>query len=111
LPYTVNGFIVGILQKHVNGFIAMSSLKGGRGKALPWKTTHVRCPEPISDEVRRIIDIWKAEQLEVDSTQKTTLKTSDEVSEIVRKILRSKKSARVSIERLLTELGYEVNLD
>lgn len=89
----------------------MSLTKGGRGKVLPWKTTHVRCPEPIADEVRRIIDIWKAEQLEEDSTQKNTLKTSDEVADIVQKILRSKKSARVSIERLLTELGYEVNLD
>lgn len=89
----------------------MSLTKGGRGKTLPWKTTHVRCPEPIADEVRKIIDIWKAEQLEENPTQKNTLKTSDEIVEIVRKILRSKKSARVSIERLLTELGYEVTLD
>lgn len=89
----------------------MPTLKGGRGKKLPWRTTHVRCPEPIADEVRRIIDIWKAEQLEGDSTQQKTPIVSDEVVEIVKKILRSKKSARVSIERLLTELGYEVTLD
>jgi hypothetical protein len=89
----------------------MSSTKGGRGKKLPWSTTHVRCPEPIADEVRRIIDIWKTEQLEGNPTQKKTPITSAEVVEIVNKILRSKKSARISIERLLTELGYEVTLD
>lgn len=33
--------------------------KGGRGKTAPYKTTHLRVPEPIKDRIRVIIDDYR----------------------------------------------------
>lgn len=33
--------------------------KGGRGKTAPYKSTHLRVPEPIKDRIQAIIDDYR----------------------------------------------------
>lgn len=90
----------------------MSILKGGRGQKAPWETTHVRCPVPIRDEIQSQINQWKAKRIGGDSTyEEKPLADLDSVINLAEKVLNQKKSARVSIEKLLTEIyGQEVKL-
>jgi hypothetical protein len=38
----------------------MTRVGGGRGHKAPYKSTHVRVPEPIKDKVEKLIDEYKA---------------------------------------------------
>lgn len=86
----------------------MSTLKGGRGKKAPWDNVMIRCPEPISNEVKQTIDAWKQAQVEPESTTDKQPVTALDIRPVVERILRQKKSARVSVLALLAELGYDV---
>jgi len=88
----------------------MGILKGGRGQKAPWNTIMVRCPEPIKDKVSGMIDDWKQSQLDPDYQAQNQSLPSADLKPIVERILRQKKSARVSILALLSELGYEIQL-
>lgn len=37
----------------------MPKPKGGRGKIAPYRTTHLRVPEPIKDQIQSIIDDYR----------------------------------------------------
>lgn len=79
----------------------MSKPVGGRGIKAPYKTTHVRVPEPIKAEIERIIDRYK----EGGKTESSNLLTGiDEAVTIAKAILISKKSARQSMQKLLTAI-------
>lgn len=79
--------------------------KGGRGKKAPYKTTHVRIPEPIKAEVERMAAQYRAGELD------TTMPSVDDAIQTAQSILKQKKSARVSMEKLLTSLyGQDVAL-
>lgn len=88
----------------------MAILKGGRGQKAPWETAMVRCPEPIKDKVQSVIDDWKRSQLDPDYQGENQAMAVDDLKPIVERILRQKKSARVSVLALLSELGYDINL-
>ena len=45
-------------DKPVNGLNSMKP-KGGRGKTAPYKSTHLRVPEPIKDRIQAIIDDYR----------------------------------------------------
>lgn len=79
----------------------MNKPKGGRGHKAPYETTHVRIPVPILEEVERLKQRYHSE----DPNEPVNLVTSFEEAIILAKgILTQKKSARVSLEKLLTAL-------
>jgi nitrate/nitrite-specific signal transduction histidine kinase len=39
----------------------MDKPKGGRGHKAPYRTTHLRVPDPIKDRLQAIIDQWREE--------------------------------------------------
>lgn len=80
------------------------SNKGGRGNKAPYESTHVRVPVPIKAEVEKLINEFK---LGIDGHTEnllTGLIEVDEAVKIAQGILKQKKSARVSVEKLLTAL-------
>jgi hypothetical protein len=81
----------------------MSKPAGGRGKKAPYETTHIRVPEPIKAEVQRMIDRFHGSEVETDLNLETSL---SEAVVLAESILSQKKSARVSMEKLLTALYH-----
>lgn len=94
--------------------------KGGRGVSAPYKTTHVRVPVPLKDEVSNLIEAWHNSQNAFDSEEgleksednvNRLLDDPDLVIAIAHEILKKKKSARVSIELLIRAIfGEEIKL-
>lgn len=79
----------------------MSKPSGGRGRKAPYTTTHMRVPEPIKSEVQRMIERFHGDVPETDTKLETSLSAAVTIAE---SIMLQKKSARVSIEKLLTAL-------
>ena len=74
---------------------------GGRGKKAPYETTHVRIPKPLIAEVEAL----KKKFFGMDQEEAINSLTSIEDATVLAKsILIQKKSARVSLEKLLTAL-------
>lgn len=92
----------------------MNKPKGGRGVTAPYETTHVRVPVPIKAKVDRLIEeyrelIFEAKIPERDKfncSNAMTLTTVEEAKALAQSILKQKKSAKLSLEKLLTAL-YE----
>ena len=84
----------------------MTTPVGGRGKVAPYKTIHVRIPEPIKEEVqeltRRYRDSVFGDSDVADAS--TPSMTSEEAVEKARQILKLKKSAKLSMQKLLTSI-------
>jgi hypothetical protein len=84
----------------------MTVWRGGRGVKAPYETTHIRIPLPIKDQVQALADRYR---------ETTVLDSADPQLEtaiaLAKKILTQKRSARVSMEKLLTSLyGQRVEL-
>jgi hypothetical protein len=86
--------------KLVNRVYAMTVWRGGRGVKAPYESTHVRIPVPIKDRVEELSKAYKDGRLE-ESSYPLSLEDAVEAS---RKILKQKKSARVSMENLLADI-------
>lgn len=92
----------------------MNKPRGGRGVRAPYESTHVRVPIPLKPKVDKMVDEYRALILEgkVPEREKyncpdaMTLTTLGEATAICREILKQKKSAKASLEKLLTAL-YE----
>lgn len=85
----------------------MAVWKGGRGVKAPYESTHVRVPVPIKEEVEKLIEQFKSGQ----KKEEKQLPSLEESIEVARRILNQKKSARVSIQSLLTSIyGEDVTL-
>lgn len=81
---------------------------GGRGNKAPYETTHIRVPVPIKSEVERLIERFREGG---DTATQNTLTGLDEAVIAAKGILTSKKSARVSMEKLLTVIyGEKIEL-
>jgi len=83
--------------------------KGGRGQKTDYGSKMIRVPEPLIEEVKRLKDeFYGSGSGDRDSS---TLPDHQTALETAQSILKSKKSARVSLERLLAALyGQEVKL-
>ena len=82
----------------------MSVWKGGRGVKAPWTTTHVRIPEPIKDRVQALSEAFKSGEMNEPMTLEEAIETAQ-------KIMKQKKSAKVSMQSLLTAIyGKNVEL-
>lgn len=90
--------------KPVNEFMIMAVWKGGRGVKAPYATTHVRIPEPIKARVEAMSQAFKDGELSEPIA-------CDEAVEAAQRILKQKKSAKVSMQSLLTAIyGKEITL-
>lgn len=86
----------------------MSKPTGGRGIKAPYETTHIRVPVPIKSDVQRLIDRFRDGG---DSRTENPLTTLEDAVSIAKGILMQKKSARVSMQKLLTAIyGQDVEL-
>lgn len=84
---------------------------GGRGKKANYDTKVIRVPLPVVDEVESLIADFRNGNEEQISDKKQDTLTLDEALEAARKVLKSKKSASVSVKKLLQVLyGCEINL-
>lgn len=84
----------------------MPENKGGRGKKAPYETTHVRIPVPIKEIVEKL----SADYKEGNPTELVNAIPLDKALEEAKRIMRSKKSAKVSMQNLLTAI-YSVDVD
>lgn len=109
----------------------MNKPVGGRGNSAPYKSTHVRIPEPIKDRVENLKRLYFSGDLEehdrliaenselankyrekdlgVDEIKdkRECSFNKDDLLVLGRDILKQKKSARVSVLKLLTALCDE----
>lgn len=69
----------------------------------------VRTPEPIKAEVQALIDDWKASQVDPTYQRQQQIVTADQARAAVAKILKRKRSARVSVLALLADLGLPLD--
>lgn len=82
----------------------MAVWKGGRGVKAPYTTTHVRIPEPLKDRVQALSEAFKAGEM-------SEPMTPEEAVEAAQNILKKKKSAKVSMQSLLTAIyGKDIEL-
>ena len=81
---------------------------GGRGKKAPYTSTHVRVPDALLSEVEALKrKYFNAEEEELIKP----LTSIEDATEIAKGILTHKKSARASLEKLLTALyGTDITL-
>ncbi len=77
---------------------------GGRGVKAPYETTHVRVPEPIKPQVERLIEQFRSGG---DSHSLNPLTSLDDAAATAKGILLQKKSARISMQKLLTAIYGE----
>jgi hypothetical protein len=77
---------------------------GGRGVKAPYETTHVRVPEPIKPQVERLIEQFRSGG---DSQSLNPLTSLDDAAATAKGILLQKKSARKSMQKLLTAIYGE----
>lgn len=86
----------------------MNKQLGGRGKKAPYETTHVRVPVPIKPQIEALIEQFKSGESESSENPLTSI---DEAVILAKSILTQKKSARVSLQKLLTGIyGVEITL-
>jgi hypothetical protein len=86
----------------------MPKAKGGRGIKAPYETTHVRVPEPVKPEVERLISRFH-ETGEIGEEKPLT--GIEEAISFAKGILLQKRSAKTSLEKLLTAIyGQKVSL-
>lgn len=99
----------------------MSKPKGGRGIKAPYQTTHVRVPVSLKPCIDGIIEDYRNAvmkdkldpNLEIEAVSypvQSWLPPLEEAKQLIKDILRQKKSARQSIAKLLTSL-YSVDID
>lgn len=79
--------------------------KGGRGKKADYETKVIRVPLPIVSEVETLIECFRNDLLDKPFSDSRSL---DEAIAIANHILKSKKSAKESIKKLLQVL-YQVD--
>lgn len=86
--------------------------KGGRGQKAPYESTHIRVPIPLKGEVERLIEKYRESILTgIAPSDQSGLCDYEQAVEHAHEILKQKKSARQSIEKLLTAIyGRETSL-
>lgn len=97
----------------------MNKPKGGRGLKAPYRTVVIRVPEPIANKVESLCETYRTMSLAGEITQDDLLKFDSfgtnysslpkvTAIEEVNKLLRSKKSKRDTILKLLQLLYSDI---
>ena len=81
----------------------MAVWHGGRGLKAPYETTHVRIPVAIKDRVEELSRAYKDSLVSGEDKPEEQL-SFEEAVETAKEILKAKKSARVSMEKLLSSI-------
>lgn len=76
----------------------------------PYESTHVRIPVPIKEEVLRLAEEFRTGSSTSAQPVSQNLLTPIEAVDLARKILKQKKSARLSLQKLLTGI-YGVDFE
>jgi hypothetical protein len=87
----------------------MKHTKGGRGKKAPYESVTVRVPLPIQEVIQKICDTYR-DSLDIDialailsSSDSDSLPLSESKAiDLAQAVLRSKKSAKWSMSKLLS---------
>ncbi len=82
----------------------MTKPVGGRGKKAPYETTTIRVPLPILDQVESMIEAYRLSVLDGCEVSNQRMPDLETAKSELRKILKSKKSARVTGIKLLQVL-------
>jgi hypothetical protein len=90
-----------ILINLLTGYCSMPKPVGGRGKKAPYETTHLRVPEPLVSQVKQLIERFYGGE---ESSTENPVTSLDEAIVLAQSILLQKKSARQSMQKLLTAL-------
>lgn len=86
----------------------MTVWRGGRGVKAPYESTHVRIPLPIKDKVEALSKAYKDGTI---ADIESKIISLDDAVESARKILKQKKSARISLENILSVIyGHDICL-
>lgn len=94
---------------------------GGRGNAAPYSTTHYRIPIAIKPIVQNLSNEYKRLVMEGDTNPVTKIEAMvntevkpmlslEETLELVKQLLAQKKSAKVTLVKLVSTL-YDVEID
>lgn len=83
--------------------------KGGRGHVAPYQTTHLRVPVEIKSRLEQIIDDYKDAVLAGAEYVERDFPSIDKAKKLAKQLVKSKKSARISLAKLLTSL-YNVEI-
>ena len=96
-----------ITNSNLQKIAIMNLPKGGRGKKANYETRVMRIPAPVASEVETLVHAFHSGEAVTDDE----LPTLPDAIATAQAILKSKKSARLSMQRLLTAIyGAEVNL-
>lgn len=93
----------------------MTVPKGGRGLKAPYETTHIRIPVPIKDAVLKMSQRFKevcmngevvpfTDDFDFQTFGVSQTLSKDDAVQKARDILKAKKGAKVSMEKLLTAI-------
>jgi len=84
---------------------------GGRGKKAPYETTTVRVPIPLAEEIYELINQYREFVVNGNLPAAKPIVSYDQAMIQAKEILKQKKSARQSLEKLLQVLyGCETSL-
>lgn len=87
----------------------MEKPKGGRGHTAPYQTTHLRIPVELKPKLEQIVNDYKDATLKgIEYSEKKHLDIIKAIK-LAKQILKSKKSAKFSLAKLLTSL-YSVEI-
>ena len=86
----------------------MTKYVGGRGKKAPYKSTHVRIPEPLKDKVEQLKQEFLNNEAE-QSVDNASLPDIEAATEYARSVIKMRKNAKYSVVKLLN-LIYNSNL-
>ncbi|MEL4897513.1 hypothetical protein [Crocosphaera sp. Alani8] len=79
---------------------------GGRGQKAPYKTRVMRVPEPIAEQVQALIDEYRLSIMsdKVEDKDSFIIIKISQLNSLFSSILRQRKSAKVSFEKLEDKL-------
>jgi hypothetical protein len=87
----------------------MAYIKGGRGKKAPYDSIVMRIPVPLKETIESIIEHYR-ESLDIETALGEDQRVKNDIPDIetaldlARSILSQKKSAKISLAKLLTAL-------
>ena len=98
------------IEKGVTSFMKDPRV-GGRGHKLPYRTMTKRIPEPIAQEIDQLAQSYTDWITQSSSLRNTIVINDSEMREKMRQILKMKKGAKYSMQKLLQLLfGKEVEI-
>jgi hypothetical protein len=90
----------------------MNKPKGGRGYKAPYETVVMRVPKPLEEQIEKQVEDYRKQVIEgVESKEPENLPSLDSAVLKAKEILKQKKGARDSVEKLLQVLyGTKISL-